>query len=1080
MIPFLIGAVAFLAARVVLHGRWKASVGSWAMAAMAALCLGQLWLSSTRFEGYRLEVLGARFSAGDPAGAEPSGEPLTRSWSVSGDREASDLFVPGLGDEPVASLTVGHDRAEVSSTGQGRGLVLARSPGARSWSLLHSVPLVSGDTITLRDSGGQVDTLVYRSARSGLGAWVLGTDDRLVYGGVEVALNYPRGSGFFGLFRRRPNVFQRAYPLGDVVRVADVDTPFGSLHSFVYYDAGTPRLAMLDDGVSVLSALGSKVPARTGVLWEDDRPGRVLLAALPLRDFPEDGLTLPERYGVRALRSYTFSLEDGWLTAMRSRGEIHLMKASDLVLSNDPWQERSYQVRVAVGDGERRGATVMLQSFSDRFRTAGEAILRLPEDATSGVFSVTSPSGFASWTTGRPFTLEDGERGALIRIDGMGMSLAFGGFLAGIFLVGALAFGLFKVAPSIAALTILVSGVVSIRLLLSLSAMARFPFVGEGHQISLWMIAGLPWVLLGLGSLFPSHKSEQRDEPGTALVPRGFQGGYMGAPLVDSPPAQGEERGPGGWALEICLWGGLLFFAGALFPTGLAKAAALGGLVVGLLLLRVFLLVSTGGSWFGRGASGGGGKLRGTLTALPLRLSHALSGAPWPGLIIGLSLFALRLVLEAVGFREQVSFAGVRIGLSVFYTPLSFLAFGGVLLLHDLRLRRMHTRALAVRAFTRGLIDLVSLLACGFAIVGLWISDFGIVLTTLPGPLLVLTAWGWYWSRRMGVGAGLAGALPLAVFAALQASPEMILVGTDVQSEDGSPVSGWSRNELLLLERGDSDALDLIGESRSEALAVMRETMRSYTRGNLMGRGFLEGRVSPEIRATATREHVVSGLLASQWGLPGVLGLSMLLLGFVGLGLRSLAAWAGATMPSRRASQTPPSKDSKGQGTVVTLLFVALVVPGLVLPVVPAAVLTALAVSIVAVAILSAAFGRSGQGFRPLWHLDVEPDWVSRVESPTVVLRSALETMAGVLLIGFGAAGIYMVLANYGLVLFTGKNVYLLGLDSLGDALESFAILGLSVVGYGVARWKTREVSEGTEVVLASSPGADAKWRRVG
>ena len=33
-----------------------------------------------------------------------------------------------------------------------------------------------------------------------------------------------------------------------------------------------------------------------------------------------------------------------------------------------------------------------------------------------------------------------------------------------------------------------------------------------------------------------------------------------------------------------------------------------------------------------------------------------------------------------------------------------------------------------------------------------------------------------------------------------------------------------------------------------------------------------------------------------------------------------------------------------------------------------------------------------------------------------------------------------MVLANYGLVLFTGKNVYGLALDSIGDLLETLAL----------------------------------------
>lgn len=46
-------------------------------------------------------------------------------------------------------------------------------------------------------------------------------------------------------------------------------------------------------------------------------------------------------------------------------------------------------------------------------------------------------------------------------------------------------------------------------------------------------------------------------------------------------------------------------------------------------------------------------------------------------------------------------------------------------------------------------------------------------------------------------------------------------------------------------------------------------------------------------------------------------------------------------------------------------------------------------------------------------------------------------------------AGLYMILANYGLTFFTGKNVYLLGLDSVGDALESLALLGMAALALG-------------------------------
>ena len=46
-------------------------------------------------------------------------------------------------------------------------------------------------------------------------------------------------------------------------------------------------------------------------------------------------------------------------------------------------------------------------------------------------------------------------------------------------------------------------------------------------------------------------------------------------------------------------------------------------------------------------------------------------------------------------------------------------------------------------------------------------------------------------------------------------------------------------------------------------------------------------------------------------------------------------------------------------------------------------------------------------------------------------------------------SSIYMILANHELLLLTGKNVYLLGLDSAGDVIETMALL--LVIAFGLA-----------------------------
>ena len=52
----------------------------------------------------------------------------------------------------------------------------------------------------------------------------------------------------------------------------------------------------------------------------------------------------------------------------------------------------------------------------------------------------------------------------------------------------------------------------------------------------------------------------------------------------------------------------------------------------------------------------------------------------------------------------------------------------------------------------------------------------------------------------------------------------------------------------------------------------------------------------------------------------------------------------------------------------------------------------------------------------------------------------------------FGMTSLYMLGANWGFFPFTGRNLYMLGLNSLGDVLESVILLGLLAFGLGLAR----------------------------
>jgi hypothetical protein len=80
------------------------------------------------------------------------------------------------------------------------------------------------------------------------------------------------------------------------------------------------------------------------------------------------------------------------------------------------------------------------------------------------------------------------------------------------------------------------------------------------------------------------------------------------------------------------------------------------------------------------------------------------------------------------------------------------------------------------------------------------------------------------------------------------------------------------------------------------------------------------------------------------------------------------------------------------------------------------------------------------------------------IASPkTAQTRSPAGAVAYVAAATIAVASIYMILANHELLVLTGRNVYLLGLDSAGDVIESMALL--LVIAYGLAAIRPDAVS---------------------
>ncbi|MGD2068238.1 MAG: hypothetical protein PVI57_06090, partial [Gemmatimonadota bacterium] len=884
MILLLLGAVCFLAALRATSGRLRSTDGlsdvrgagaaAW-LAALAFLTLAQLWAGRDELDRYRFTLLGFRYRVVDLRDPPPA-----RTVTVSGDEGSADVYVPGAGDATVLELgPVGGDTLEavVARVVEDAGaLALVEEPGplGSRWSVLGSIPVDPGVPVAVSTQGGTwMVEWSTTPARVGLVdaelpiPWV---DQPVAVvrppaGGQPVSVTLPplEGSVMTRLRGVRPSVFQRTYPLADVLLEAAPDAALPPLGSFLFWQDGGLRLADLDSevspGVAVPGAAGADPePGVSGTpLWERRTGGRrLLVAGLPHRDWREPDLTLPERYGVRPLRSFRIDVNGPWLDVALGSPEVHALDVAalrELRLPDgrDEVGRPVYRIRLTPGRNALARRSLVFDAAPSTFAAAGQAVFRLPEEPTDGAMHVLTPSGLARWETGRPLTLGAGDRALLVRVDGQGTSAASWLVLLALFAMAGAVFLFRPMSGPVFALALTASGFACVRLLLGVGALASFPFVMEGHQIGLWLLPLLPWTLVTLA---------ESTRPGPARP------GLVGL---------GAWRE---WIFHVVYAVALVGLAQLLFPGSVAKRAVLGAVPASVLTWWL----ATRSGW--RPWAGASERLRRAREEHPLLL-HGWS--------LGFGLLLLRVVLEGAGWREQLTVGGTRIGVSVFYTPLTLLVLAALLWIHRRRLGSVVGTATFPRAAATALLEVGGFLAFALFAVSGWVSDFGIALVLLPGPLVLLALLGVRLaravrpppggaeatSRRPARMAVLALSLPLLLFALVQVAPPLLRFawGGDLQAADAR-MGEWNRNELLLLERGDPSALQMIGQRRSEALAVMRETMRSYTRGNLTGKGFLRGRVSREIAETATREHAVSALLASQWGLPGTAGLALLLL----------------------------------------------------------------------------------------------------------------------------------------------------------------------------------------------------------
>lgn len=88
-------------------------------------------------------------------------------------------------------------------------------------------------------------------------------------------------------------------------------------------------------------------------------------------------------------------------------------------------------------------------------------------------------------------------------------------------------------------------------------------------------------------------------------------------------------------------------------------------------------------------------------------------------------------------------------------------------------------------------------------------------------------------------------------------------------------------------------------------------------------------------------------------------------------------------------------------------------------------------------------------GATALWLLPWRRSFRNDDDEANRPVVAAMGLWGGLSMLAFAVSSLYMILANYGYLLFTGKNVYLFGLDSGSDTIEALGLLLIFALGAG-------------------------------
>ncbi|HEX6040703.1 hypothetical protein [Longimicrobium sp.] len=979
-----------------------------AVGILMLMILLAVWTAHSRADRYRITMFGARFPVLDTAGIF-----VTPNLQLGGDADSSDLYVPGRLPAQLARLEIRLDtlsrvdRVVLVPIPDVGVATLVREPTEQNWHIVGSRAIDPRTRVTVALLNDSLTLTAEPLSRP----WNEPVRHRIRDLASGRTVDLPLMEGARPWVRSGRDPFRRVYPLADVLLELDSakTAPPALLSSFFYYDNNILRLADLDSELSTLPA-GT---ADTAVVWRvGEGSQRVALALPPTMDYRSYRLTPPERYGIRLLQSMRVDVIGRWIDVYPLRPRIFTL--TDSVLENLSLQangkpQNVWRIRLTANPQSLARRALFLGEVGNPLRGSGEAELSLPHSARDESFDVRTPGGVAQWTLGSPLPLSRADGPALLmRVDrhAFDWALVFG--LVGVFALASAAF-VFPQSAATFALALVGLGLASTRLLLGMGAFLASPYA-DSHPSTLWIVPLVPWTVVLLA------------DAGRWMVigPGGIRGWLR---MLMAPE---ERRVVSGHAVV----GGLI--------------ACLGWLITG----RWMLPMLTGGIL-----------VLGVAVSAPWIRRAALSVGRWSMgvLVVFTFLFiAVRIGLGFAWYREMIPVFGTRLGLSILYTPVLTILLA--LLLTRWQEGSLPRTSASINAWTRlktwwarrepplpalGRIlnaltgdtvrgrlialagILVLFLGIAYAVVALGVGDLGILLVGGSGSLVLLAYLG-IQLPSTNPAPVLTRALllsPLLIFVLIQANPLLLGGPRLLDGLEGETlrVRDWQNNDLRLIEQRIPEALVDIGHERSERLSVMSAIMRAYTtgEGSLVGRGFLGVPVSGDIAVTAPREHVPSAFIAAYGGWLAIAG-TLLLLGALLLPLDPF--WPSSGDPQDQSNRRAAWAWAGVFGVVglvawaIENVLIHYVVVG-----------TALVVALLA-------FVSLGSGAtvvpRTRW-LDIPP-------RPALIAGTALLTLA--------LAGVYMILSNYGITLFTGKNVYLLGLDSLSDVLESLALLGLAAI----------------------------------